>query len=97
MRCMSSSMRKDVELAARLDWLGNRVIHQVLGVECEFLRIDLGGGAAIRRWRSVECERDKRENGEQGKQHDLFHRSPPTESKATIRTLARRRHPGCDG
>ena len=73
---ISSSMRKGVEMAERLERLGDRVVHQVLGVECEFLRIDLGGSAAIKRGRGVECERDDGEGGEEGKQRDLFHRSP---------------------
>jgi hypothetical protein len=73
---MSSSMRKGVELAAAPRRLGDRVGEQVLGVEREFLRINLGGGAAIRRGEGVECERGGGEDGKEGRQRDLFHRSP---------------------
>jgi hypothetical protein len=49
------------------------------------------------RWHSVECERDEGEDGEDGKQRDLFHRSPSNKHKSTNKSLARLRHPGCDG
>jgi hypothetical protein len=77
--------------------LGDCVVNQVLGVECEFLRIDLAvaprsdAGAVL----SANATRAMMAKNESSA--ICFVGAPPTKSESTNETVARWGYPRCDG